>query len=121
MVVRAIIVVLIIHSHVKKKDHTPKFWIVFKAEMARWGITGRGGGMGWSGLGSGHMSKSQPFFSHNDFVVVAKRRPNKTARKKMSTSPPSPYTYTLVCSKKMDLLFRTNDLLVQLFYITKYF
>ena len=82
MVVRAIIVVLIIHSHVKKKDHTPKFWIVFKAEMARWGITGRGGGMGWSGLGSGHMSKSQPFFSHNDFVVVAKRRPNKTARKK---------------------------------------
>ena len=36
----------------------------------------------WAGLGSGHMSKSQPFFSHNDFVVVAKRRPNKTARKK---------------------------------------
>ena len=38
--------------------------------------------MEWAGLGSGHMSKSQPFFSHNDFVVVAKRRPNKTARKK---------------------------------------
>ena len=62
MVVRAIIVVLIIHSHVKKKDHTPKFWIVFKAEMARWGITGREGGMGWSGVGS-YVQKSTIFFT----------------------------------------------------------
>ena len=75
MVVRAIIVVLIIHSHVKKRDHHQSFG---SFSRLKWQDGGTGGG----GLGPGHTSKSQPFFSHNDFVVVAKRRPNKTARKK---------------------------------------
>ena len=57
MVVRAIIVVLIIHSHVKKKGPPPKFWIVFKAEMAGWGHRRR-----WAGAGS-YVQKSTIFFT----------------------------------------------------------